>query len=292
MRKLEFLIDDMSDGMHAADYLRRKQNFSYSLIVKLRHNPDSMILDGVPIRTIDPVRSGMALTVTVPEKGASEEPNFDMDVPVVYEDEDLIVFDKPPHMPVHPAKGHQTDTVANYCAAHYPDMKYRVIGRLDKDTSGLMIVAKNLHSAAVLTDSPIRKEYIAIASGDPEKTRDTIDEPIDDSDPAACRRFVGPGGKKAVTEYEVMEKGSGMFMARVMPLTGRTHQIRVHFSYMGHTLMGDSLYGGDTSLIGRHALHRSRISFIHPVTGKPMNFTSDIPDDMKKLLDIMREERK
>lgn len=292
MRTLEFRIEPEHDGMAASDYLRRIHSFSYSLIVKLRHNSMSMLLDGVPIRTIDPVKANSLLVVSVPEKGCTEEPNYDLKVRTVYEDDDLIVIDKPPHMPVHPAKGHQLDTLANYCAAHYPDMKFRVIGRLDKDTSGLVIVAKNIHSAAVLTDSSIEKQYIAIAEGNPSQNHYEIDGPIDDSNPETCRRYVSENGKPAFTVFDVLCRGNGLFAAKVMPKTGRTHQIRVHFSYMGFPICGDRLYDSGIDLIDRHALHRSGLSFMHPVTGKALSFSSEIPEDMKKLFDFIQEAEK
>lgn len=287
MRTLEYLIEEKDDGKTAANFLRRDKQFSYALIVKLRHSPESIKLNGTPIRTIDRIKSGELLTVEIPEREGFDEPNYDISVPVIYEDEDIIVFDKPPHMPVHPSKSHQTDTLANYYAAHYPCSKFRVIGRLDMDTSGVVVVAKNIHSAAVLTDAQMKKEYIAIAEGIPESLYGVIDEPIDDSDPSACRRFVGENGKSSYTEYEVIAKGNNIFAAKVMPKTGRTHQIRVHFSYLGYPLCGDELYGGKRDIIDRQALHRTKISFEHPITKEKMSFSSELPQDMKKIFDTM-----
>ncbi|MGN0628413.1 MAG: RluA family pseudouridine synthase [Oscillospiraceae bacterium] len=287
MRILEYKITDEHDGKRACDFLRRNEHFSYALIVKLRHSPESLKLDGEFIRTIDRLRAGAVLTVELPETKGSEEPNEDLDIPKLYEDDDIIIFDKPPGVPVHPSKGHQTDTLANYCAAHCPCSKFHVIGRLDMDTSGLVLVAKNSHAAAVLTDSQIEKEYIAVAQGTPPSLSGTIDAPIDDTDPEAHRRFVAEGGRSAVTDYEVFAEDENLFAAKVKPKTGRTHQIRVHFSYMGTPLAGDELYGGSRELISRHALHRSRLSFAHPVTGERLCFCSDPPEDMRKLIEDM-----
>ena len=288
MRTYTFVIEKEYDGNKACDYLRRVQKFSYALIVKLRHNPNSMILDGSPIRTIDPVKSGSQLVVTIPEKESDILPNPNLNLSILFEDEDIMVIDKPPFMPVHPSKGHQDDTVANFCICHNPNSIFRVIGRLDKDTSGLIIVAKNIHSAAILTDSPIEKRYFAIAEGIPDESHMTIDAPICDSDPMSCRRYVGNEGKPAVTEYFIKASGEKIFLADVRPKTGRTHQIRVHFSYLGYPLCGDSLYGGKTDLIVRNALHRYYLSFTHPITGEKMEFESPLPTDMKKLTEQMR----
>ena len=287
MRILKYKIADEHDGKRACDFLRRNEHFSYALIVKLRHSPESLKLDGKFIRTIDRLRAGAVLTVELPETKGSEEPNEDLDIPKLYEDDDIIIFDKPHGVPVHPSKGHQTDTLANYCAAHCPCSKFHVIGRLDMDASGLVLVAKNSHAAAVLTDSQIEKEYIAVAQGTPPSLSGTIDAPIDDTDPEAHRRFVAEGGRSAVTDYEIFAEGKNLFAAKVKPKTGRTHQIRVHFSYMGTPLAGDELYGGSRELISRHALHRSRLSFAHPVTGERLCFCSDPPEDMRKLIEAM-----
>ncbi len=284
MRKLEYRITSEHDGKRACDFLRRSKRFSYALIVKLRHSPESIKLDGKIIRTIDKIKAGSVLTVELPETKGEDIPNFDLNVPKVYEDEDIIIFDKPAGVPVHPSKGHQTDTLANYCAAHYPCSKYRVIGRLDMDTSGLVLVAKNSYAAAVLTDSGIEKEYIAIAEGKAPSRAGVIDAPIDDTNPEAHRRFVAEGGRCAVTEYEVVAAGEEIFAAKVRPKTGRTHQIRVHFSYMENPLAGDELYGGSRELISRHALHRSKLAFFHPVTGERLSFSSEPPKDMQKLI--------
>ena len=287
MRILEYIITDEHDGKRACDFLRRNENFSYALIVKLRHSPDSLKLDGEFIRTVDRLKAGSVLTVEIPETSGGDEPNFELDIPKLYEDDDIIVFDKPAGVPVHPSKGHQTDTLANYCAAHYPCSKFHAIGRLDMDTSGLVLVAKNSHAAAVLTDAEMEKEYIAVAEGEPVAMLGTIKVPIDDTNPEAHRRFVAAGGRAAVTDYEVFAKGENLFAALVRPKTGRTHQIRVHFSFMGNPLAGDELYGGSRTLISRHALHRSRLAFAHPVTGELLSFSSKPPEDMQRLIDRM-----
>ncbi len=289
MRILEYKITNEHDGKRACDFLRRNEHFSYALIVKLRHRRESLKLDGKVIRTIDKIKAGSVLTVELPEIAGNESPNFELVIPKVYEDDDIIVFDKPPGVPVHPSKGHQTDTLANYCAAHYLCSKCRVIGRLDMDTSGLVLMAKNAYAASVLTASEVEKEYIAIAEGKPDSIFGKIDAPIDDTNPAAHRRFVSKEGRTAVTDYEVFAIGENLFAARVRPKTGRTHQIRVHFSYMGNPLAGDELYGGSKELISRHALHRNKLAFLHPVTGVGLSFESDLPKDMQELVAGMKD---
>ncbi len=290
MRRLEYIIEEKDDGRRACDFLRREKNFSYALIVKLRHSPDSLRLDGEFIRTVDRIKSGSVLSVLLPETAGEALPNGGIEVPVIYEDEDIIVFNKPAGVPVHPSKGHQTDTLANLYAAKCPGSRFRVIGRLDMDTSGLVVAAKTAHAASVLTESGAEKGYIAIAEGVPRPQKGHIDAPIDDTNPEAHRRFVAPGGRSAVTDYRVLRFGGGLSAEEIFPKTGRTHQIRVHMAYIGCPLAGDELYGGSRERISRHALHRFYMAFFHPESGEKMEFRLPLPPDMQRLFDEMKEE--
>lgn len=285
MRELVFNITAEHDGKQAYHYLRYCEHFSYALIVKMRHTENSLLLDGVPIRTIDRIKSGSVLKAYIPEGESYFTPNSDLKIDMLYEDEDIVVFDKPVNMPVHPSKNHQTDTVANYCAAKYGNAKFHVVGRLDMDTSGIIVIGKHSHSAAVLTKNGGEKEYIAIVEGALEEPSGIIDLPIDDSDPAVHKSFIAESGQPSVTEYETIATNGVLSAVRVRPKTGRTHQIRVHFSYIGHPLCGDELYGGSLEHIGRQALHRSRMVFEHPINRSVLRFKSPLPEDMQKLLE-------
>ena len=283
MRKLDYPVPADADGKRAADWLRRERGYSYGAVVKLRHSPGCLLLDGAPIRTIDPLRGGAVLTVLIPDRESAEIPCPELRVPVLYQDEDLIVFDKPAGIPCHPSKGHGSGTLANFYAAVCPGSRFRALGRLDKDTSGLVLAAKNAYAAKALTDRPPEKEYLAVLTGVPDDRAGVIALAIDDRDPETRRRFVSPEGRPAETGYRILAEGGGHSFALVTPKTGRTHQIRVHFSAIGCPLAGDALYGGDTALLGRQALHRSRIAFIHPITGASMAFSSPPPEDMAKV---------
>lgn len=292
MRELVFNITDEHDGKQAYHYLRYCCNFSYALIVKMRHTENSLLLDEVPIRTIDRIKAGSVLKAYIPEGESYFTPNPELEIETLYEDEDIVVFDKPVRMPVHPSKNHQTDTVANYCAARYGNAKFHVVGRLDMDTSGIIVIGKHAHSAAVLTKNGGEKEYIAIIEGVPEEPSGIIDAPIDDSDPLVHKSFIAETGQPSVTEYETVGTNGVLTVVRVKPKTGRTHQIRVHFAHIGHPLCGDELYGGSLEHLDRQALHRSKMVFEHPINGTMLEFESPLPEDMKKLAEKILKGRK
>ncbi|HNW04285.1 MAG TPA: RluA family pseudouridine synthase, partial [Oscillospiraceae bacterium] len=209
MRRLDYPVPEDANGKRAADWLRRERGYSYGAIVKLRHNPGCLLQDGAPIRTIDPLKSGAVLTVLVPDREAAEIPCPELCVPVLYQDEDVVVFDKPAGVPCHPSKGHGNGTLANFYAALCPGSRFRVLGRLDKDTSGLVLAAKNAYAAKVLTDRPPQKEYLAVLTGVPGDREGVIDLPIDDRNPENRRRFVSEEGRPAETAYRILAEGNG-----------------------------------------------------------------------------------
>lgn len=214
-------------------------------------------------------------------------PNFDLKVDVVYEDDDLIVFDKPPFMPVHPSAGHQNDTLANVFCAHMEsigqtDAVFHPINRLDRDTSGLCVVAKHTYAANMLHKN-LNKEYTAIICGELSKDSGVIDAPIKRLYENSMERCVAPDGKEAVTHFEVLKKENGYTLVKIKLDTGRTHQIRVHFQSIGHPLAGDTMYHGSTEHINYQALWCSRVHFMHPITKKSI----DLCINIQKLYDFM-----
>ena len=209
------------------------------------------------LRTIDLVWAGDQITLRWPERETTAVP-LAVRVPVLYEDESLVVFNKPWDMPCHPVKKHQNDTLGNVfaalCAARGLRFPSGLSAGLDKDTTGIVVVAKDPYTASRLAGG-IEKEYLAILCGCPRQRSGTIDAPIRRTSPTHILREVSPDGQRAVTHYEILAEGNGYSLARLWLETGRTHQIRVHMSYLGYPLAGDTWYGGDTKMIGRQALH-------------------------------------
>lgn len=280
MRELVFTVEAKHDGISAQDFLREK-GFSRRAITGMKHS-QGLTRGGEPLRSIDPVFAGEQLRVVLEDKGGLV-PNGDIIADVLYEDDDIIVFDKPPALPVHPSILHYTDTLGNLFAAKFPDLPFRPINRLDKDTSGCCAVAKNRFSAAAVSGS-IQKVYFAVVDGE-ICGKGTLDFPIDREAGSIIRRCVCDSGKPALTHYEAVAHGNNRTLLRIVLETGRTHQIRVHFAHIGFPLCGDDLYGGDCTAIGRQALHCGEVSFVSPVSGGKITVTAELPRDMVRLLD-------
>lgn len=283
MRELILTVSEEFDGRQLQEFLRSR-GFSRRIIVKLKHAADEVTRDGVLIRTIDTVYTGDKIRVLMQDEGGLI-PNPDLKAGVAYEDDDVIVFDKPPYMAVHPSIKHSSDTLGNLFAAMHPDTPFRAINRLDRNTSGLCVCAKNKLAAAGLSKK-VQKVYYAIVDGDMGKGE--IDVPVGRVEDSIIYRNVTPDGQYALTLYEGILHQNNRTLVRVILKTGRTHQIRVHFAYVGFPLCGDGMYGGSLEAIDRHALHCGEVSFPHPVTGEQITLSSPIPDDMQKLLDDNR----
>ncbi len=241
------------------------------------------------------LKGGEALTLTVPDAQALEAQPEEIPLAIVYEDGDLVVVDKPAGMPVHPGPGHSGATLVNAVLAHCPDLlgikgtvRPGIVHRLDRDTSGLIIVAK--HDAAHLALSEqfkerrVAKTYLALAKGHVEPRTGTIEGNID-RDPGNRKRMaISKAGRSATTNYRVLEYLTGYSFVEVKPTTGRTHQIRVHFSATGHPLIGDNLYGGRSPLLTRQFLHAAALTFQHPMTGVTLALKAPLPADLAGVL--------
>ena len=288
MRRLDYVIPPEYSGHKLVHFLRGPAGCSAALVKSLKQTADGILLNGAHARTIDLLSSGDLLSITLSEP----EPDQPMQqseriVPILYEDADVLVFDKPADMISHPAKNHQQDTLGNVfariCAERGVNLPWRPVNRLDRNTTGAVVAAKNTFAAAALAGR-VDKVYLAVAAGRPSPASGAVVAPIGRPDARDIRRAILPNGQHARTEYRVLKTFHGYSALRCTLPTGRTHQIRVHMAHIGCPLLGDDLYGGDQTQIERQALHCARVSFRHPVTGAEIVVVSPIPQDMQKLI--------
>lgn len=281
MRVITFKISEENDGCQIRDFLR-SFGVSASLITRLKQTENGITVNGEFKRAIDTIKAGDELTISIASKGHMPSPTK-MDVEIVYEDEDIIVLNKPPLLPVHESRNHIGDTLSNFVAYYInEDTAFRAVFRLDRDTSGLVLVAKNELAASKLAGK-IDKDYYAVVNGIIENSG-TVDAPISRCGDSIIRRTVSENGERAITHYEPISYRNNATLLKLKLETGRTHQIRVHMEHIGHTLLGDSLYDGNCTRISRQALHCKDIYFIHPITNEKMHISSDFPDDMKGVI--------
>lgn len=277
--KLDYVVSQDESGKALGEFLRRN-GLSRRLIIALKKTPDGMTVNGIPQKTIYIIKEGDKISVTLPSDSTETLPNGELDVPIVYEDRHIVVFNKPWDMPVHPSIKHRTDTLANFFAHLYPDTTFRCINRLDRDTSGLCICAKDQFSANALSGK-VKKTYFAVVCG--EILREgTVDAPIAREQESIITRCVREDGQRAVTHYKPINHSKTHTLLEIQLETGRTHQIRVHMAHIGHPLAGDSLYGNDTSA-ARQALHCGKIEFEHPVSKKIIEIETPLAEDISCL---------
>lgn len=279
MRIIDFNVGNDLAGKTVLHVLKYN-GVSRRLITKLKQISDGITKNGIHTRTIDTVQKGDIISIKLDEETPLPK-SENLTVPIVYEDDDVIVFDKPAFMPVHPSFKHQGDTLGNFFATHCEGLTFRPINRLDRDTSGLCVVAKNRFSATHLQKS-IDKTYFAIVEGK-ITAGGTINKPIARIENSIIKRCISEKGQKAVTHYEVLTCNESFSLLKIKLETGRTHQIRVHFSSEGFPLAGDDMYGGSLEFIKRQALHCGEISFLQPINNKKIILKSKIPHDMKNI---------
>ena len=297
MSKFTFLAQENDKGRTIKDILKKEFSFSRRLRTKLKKQPSLVKLNDKEAYGWFQVNPGDLISVDFPQENSQFEAE-NIPIEILYEDEDLLVINKEPGMVCHPTKGHSSKTLSNaiqyYIDEKEESYKIRFISRLDMDTSGAILVAKNSHAQDHLirqmTEGRVVKRYLALIEGHMEEDQGTIDLPIGHPEPDQLKRRVFHGGAKSVTHYKTLQREQ--FTERDYSLlelvleTGRTHQIRVHLSHIGHPVLGDTLYGKPApQYISRQALHASYLSFPHPVSGKRMEIYAPLPDDLKALIE-------
>lgn len=289
MRELEYIVPAQDVGKKLSVILRSRMHLSNRQISHLKFH-EGIYLDNTCVHTGVFVQEGQRVCIRMRDEGAQITP-YDLPLQVLYQDEDVLVVDKPAPLPSISSIYQSSCTLENAVFAHMgcPEgFVYRPVSRLDKGTSGLMPVALNAHAhdrmqRMLHTEHSVRI-YLAVTEGAPEEDRGVIDLPIGMVN--SVKRCVREDGKPSRTHYEVLQRKNGRALIRLRLETGRTHQIRVHLSYMGYPIVGDYLYGTETDeLPGRFALHAASLSFIHPVTQEKMTFESSLPGELQSLLE-------
>jgi len=317
----EFAVKARMVGKRIDAYLAsRYPDYSRSVVQKVI-DAGAVLVNGQPVKASYKVRLDDTICIWLPELADDAPLPEDIPIAVVYEDAALTVVNKPAGMVVHPAKGHWTGTLVNALQFHYDTLSTAggaerpgIVHRLDRDTTGLLLVAKtdaaHKHLAQQFEQRTIHKEYLALVAGEPQRDSDYIERTIGfhpTNREKMAIRLPEDGGKVAVTFYEVLERFRGYALVRCKPQTGRTHQIRVHLAHIGHPVLADKAYSGrdrltlgdllgsdaeaDTVLIDRQALHAHSLRLNHPLTGQPLNLTAPLPGDMARTLEALRRYR-
>lgn len=268
--------------------LLRQLGFSLTLRRKLKQSPGAILINGRPASWTDLIRPGDAVTVAWPAE--TTIPPVALPLAVSFEDKHLLVVDKPAGLLVHPTSGPTEPTLANAVVHHLlsrgEPAAFHPVHRLDRNTSGLIAVAKNPLIQHLLSKDGNRlsRSYLAVVNGRPDPPAGVIDAPIGRHPHSIIQRMVRADGQAAATSYKTVAVFGRYTLLRVCLLSGRTHQIRVHLAHIGHPLLGDDLYGGCTRLITRQALHAAELSFLHPATGERLDLISPPPPDIAALL--------
>lgn len=293
-RTLTYHITEQEACQTIEQFLRGK-GYSSQCIKELKKQWGSILINAEPQYMKVALQAGETLTVQIKEEISSEKiPPVELPLDIIYEDEDLLVINKPADMPIHPSLNNYENSLANalawYFAKQDKPFVFRCINRLDRDTSGLTIVAKHMLSGGILSsmvaERAIHREYLAIVRGHISPESGTIDAPIGRKGDSIIERQIDYiNGERAITHYTMQEYKNGHSLLSIHLETGRTHQIRVHMKHIGFPLIGDHLYNPDMEYMTRQALHSYRLQFTHPITGEPMDFTAPLPVDMQKVLD-------
>ena len=293
---MKYIVKAEDEGITVKELLFERMGLSKAFVKHLKFIDNGIILNQEKVTVRRVLHSGDVLTLALDDERTAEHLTpVNIPVDIVYEDNDVLIPNKPPFMPTHPSHLHHGDTLADALAYKYSKdglpFVFRPVNRLDRNTSGITLIAKNRISAAKLTEAmrsgKISKQYIAILEGEPPQDEGVIETYIKRADKSIIVRrncSENEGGDYALTKYKVLCRHDRKSLVLATPKTGRTHQLRVHFSGLNCAILGDELYGSESHLIQRHALHALSLSFPHPQTSKPLLVTAPLPDDMALLI--------
>lgn len=293
IRYLTLPISEELAGAEVNTLLRRHMGLSGTVLRRIKWLPDGITVDGARVNVRYRVEAGQVLSVRLSDPDTASQPwPSSGPLDILYEDGDVCVVNKAPGVLVHPSHGHWADTVGNYLMGYYLDNReasgFHPVHRLDKGTSGVLVTAKHPHGQEKLKNQlhtgGFRRVYLAVCQGVPHPAQGVIDTPIGPVPGSRVAQAVRPDGKPARTRYRVLRELDGQALLELELDTGRTHQIRVHLAHIGHPLVGDFLYGAESPLISRPALHSARVELTHPITGEPLVLICPLPEDMKNLL--------
>ncbi len=283
------------EDMILKEVLLDKLNFSVRSLSKMKRE-QSVLVNGEFKKPSAKVKKGDLIEVKIDEDRANFEAQ-DLNLDIIYDDFDIIMVNKPPFMVVHPTKSHYNNTIANgitdYIIKNDEKVKVRFVNRLDMNTSGLVIVAKNAYAHHTLSqdmsNDKVEKSYITVVHGIVTNDKGTINQPIYRPTEDSIKRVVDDRGQESITHYKVIERLKDATVLQVKLETGRTHQIRVHMNYIGHGIIGDELYGYvNEELINRQALHAYKLDFEQPRTKEKLSFEAELPKDIKNLIEKLR----
>lgn len=293
-RTIEYMIKKEDDRLRIEQFLKRR-GYSSKNLTAIKRMPKSVLVNGEHFYMRQELHEGDHLAIVISETECSEKvPPTEIPLNIVYEDEDIIVINKPAGMPIHPSLNNYTNSMANALAYYYEQQGkpfiFRCCNRLDKDTSGLTVVAKHLISGNILSsmvkERKFHRQYLAIVRGSVTPSSGTINAPLGRKEGTIIERTVDwEHGETAITHYHVVEEKNGHSLVSLKLETGRTHQIRIHMKHLGFPLIGDYLYNPDMEHMNRQALHSHNIAFTHPITGEAMEFIAPLPEDMQKVLE-------
>ncbi len=292
-RIFEYTVTDEYASVDIKTVMKKHFNMSSELIKRLKATEDGIVVNGERKHVNYILQNGDVLRLTITEGKSEFIVPVKIDFEIVYEDEDIMIVNKPAGIATHPSQRHFDDTLANgimyYFEQKGEERTFRAVNRLDKDTSGLMCIAKNSHAHDRLCKTlheSFERRYMAIVEGE-IKEAGTVDAPIGRVDESIIQRCITKDGQYAVTHYRPVESFDKYTVIELLLETGRTHQIRVHMSHIGHPLLGDWLYGTEDGFL-RTALHSSYISLIHPVSGEKLEFSIPMAEDMQNFLKAYR----